>query len=317
VSLFDRFTVTTPVLRGLALASVIANVSLVVTGGAVRLTASGLGCPTWPRCTDGSYTTTAEMGVHGAIEFGNRMVTFVVGLIALAGLIAAILHRPRRRDLIVIATVILLGIPLQGVIGGLTVLSNLNPWVVGLHFLGSIAVIAVAYAFWRRIGHTEPAVLPRPLRTLAHLTAVASAAVLVLGVVVTGSGPHSGDHGAKRNGLDPQAVSQLHADLVFLLIGLSVALWFALRAVHAPAPTVRAAAMLIAVELSQGLVGFAQYLTQLPVLLVGLHMLGACLVWLATLGALANTRRTATSPPLPPVAPARVPLAKIASSEAQ
>jgi cytochrome c oxidase assembly protein subunit 15 len=293
VSLFGRFPVSTAVLRRLALASVVANVGIVVTGGAVRLTSSGLGCPTWPRCTDELYHPTAAMGVHGAIEFGNRLLTFAVGLIAVAGLVAALLQRPRRKSLVLLAAAVFLGIPAQAVIGGFTVLTDLNPWVVGLHFLNSIAVIAAAYAFWVRTrepdGPVRPTV-PAPLRTLAWLVAAACAAVLVLGTVVTGSGPHSGDAGARRNGLDPQSISQLHADAVFLLLGLTVATWFALRAAGAPAPAVRAAAVLLGVELSQGVVGYVQYLTHLPALAVGLHMLGACLVWLAALALLHATR---------------------------
>src|ERR687889_2037797 len=116
--------------RPLALASLIANTALVVTGAAVRLTGSGLGCPTWPRCTDGSYTTTAEMGVHGAIEFGNRLLTFVLAAIALACFVAALLHRPRRRSLVLLALAVGLGITGPGVVGGITVLTDLNPWVV-------------------------------------------------------------------------------------------------------------------------------------------------------------------------------------------
>jgi cytochrome c oxidase assembly protein subunit 15 len=269
------------VLRRLALASVVANVAIVVTGGAVRLTDSGLGCPTWPRCTDESYTTTAEMGVHGVIEFGNRLLTFVVAAVAVAGVVAAWRHRGRLRWL---SVAIFLGIPAQGVIGGFTVLTDLNPWVVGLHFLASIAVIAVAYAFWRATGPPATATFAPPpsLRLLGWVLAAASAAVLVVGTWVTGSGPHSGDHGAARNGLDPETISQVHADLVFLLIGLTVAAWLALRAMGLRVAA-RAAAVLLAVELAQGLIGLVQYFTDLPVVLVGAHMLGACLVWLATL----------------------------------
>lgn len=294
-------------LRRLAVASIAANVAVVVTGGAVRLTSSGLGCPTWPKCTDTSYTTTAEMGVHGVIEFGNRLLGVGVGLIALAGLVAALLYRPRRRRLVLISGAVLLGIPGQGVIGGIVVLTDLNPWVVGLHFLLSMALIAGAYAFWREAGAADdtagrhaggrrPARPARPLRTLAWLITAASAAVIVLGVVVTGSGPHAGDLAAKRNGLDPQAVSQVHADLVFLLLGLSVATWFALRAAGAPHPAVRAAALLLAVELAQGLIGFVQYFTQLPAALVAAHLLGACLVWLATVNLLWHVRRAPAGP---------------------
>ena len=128
----------------------IANIGLVVTGAAVRLTGSGLGCPTWPKCTDTSYTTTREMGVHGVIEFGNRLLGIALGLIALATFIAALLHKPRRRSLILLSLAAGLGIPGQGVIGGITVLTDLNPWVVGLHFLLSMALITVTWALWQR-----------------------------------------------------------------------------------------------------------------------------------------------------------------------
>ncbi|WP_249997951.1 heme A synthase [Actinoplanes sp. M2I2] len=280
-------------LRPLALASLVANVALVVTGAAVRLTGSGLGCPTWPRCTDTSYTTTAEMGVHGVIEFGNRLLTFALGIIAVACVIAALLEKPRRRSRVLLALAVLLYIPLQAVVGGITVLTDLNPWVVGVHFLISIVIIAFAYALWRRAaeGDGPPVQLvPRPLRHLVWILSTVSAAVIALGVVVTGSGPHAGDLDAKRNGLDPAAISQAHADVVFLLLGLTLALVFALRAVNAPRATVRAAVVLLAVELAQGLIGFVQYFTHLPVLLVGAHMLGAALVWTSTLAVIWSLR---------------------------
>ncbi len=288
-------------LRRLALASIIANVAIVVTGGAVRLTASGLGCPTWPRCTDDSYVTTPEMGVYGVIEFSNRMLTFAVGLIALATVLAVLTHRPRRPGLLALAVAVFLGIPAQAVIGGITVLTNLNPWVVGLHFLASMAVIAAAYALWRRIGDPDGptvAVVPTPLRTLARVTTGVTVAVLVIGTWVTGSGPHAGDHGAARNGLDPESISQVHADGVFLLIGLSAALVFAFRAVGARRAT-RAAVVLLAVELGQGLIGFVQYFTHVPALLVGAHMLGSCLVLLAALAVQWSTRERHPATPAP------------------
>ncbi|PWR04842.1 cytochrome B, partial [Micromonospora acroterricola] len=299
----NRFVrpVSGTLLRRLTLASIIANVGIVVTGGAVRLTASGLGCPTWPRCTDASYTTTSEMGVHGVIEFGNRMLTFAVGLIALATVLAVLAHRPRRPGLLALAIAVFLGIPAQAVIGGITVLTNLNPWVVGLHFLASMAVIAAAYALWRRV--VEPdgptaAVVPAPLRALARVTTGVGVAVLVIGTWVTGSGPHAGDHGAARNGLDPESISQVHADSVFLLLGLSVALIFAFRAVGARRAT-RAAVILLAVELGQGLIGFVQYFTHVPAVLVGAHMLGSCLVLLAALSVQWSTRERRPAAPAP------------------
>lgn len=303
-----------PQLRPLALASLIANIALIVTGAAVRLTDSGLGCPTWPRCTDESYTTTAAMGVHGVIEFGNRLLGFVLGLIALACLVATLLERPRRRSLIGLSVAVLAGIPAQAVLGGITVLTDLNPWVVGCHFLLSIGLVALAYALWRRTaegdGPAQPLV-PAPLRHLAGVLTVVSFAVIAVGVIVTGSGPHAGDEDAKRNGLDPAQISQVHADLVFLLIGLTVALWFALRAVSAPPAAVRAALTLLVVELAQGLIGFVQYFTHLPIVLVGLHMLGSALVWTSTLAVLWSLReRPATRIPVAdPVVPADEPVA--------
>lgn len=288
-----RFPVSARLLHRLAYANIVANVAIVVTGGAVRLTASGLGCPTWPRCTDESYTTTAEMGVHGVIEFGNRLISFVVVLIAGATLLAALAHRRRRPGAVSLAVTVVLGIVAQAVIGGITVRTQLHPSIVGIHFVVSMLLLLATYALWRRV--REPAgpvvpLVPPALRALTWLTVAASAAVIVVGVAVTGSGPHAGDADAVRNGLDPESISQVHTDLVFLLLGLTAGLWLALRAVGAPAGAVRAAATLLVVELSQGVIGFVQYFTNLPALLVGAHMLGSCLVWLATLAVLWSVR---------------------------
>jgi cytochrome c oxidase assembly protein subunit 15 len=297
VSSIRRILGTPVLLRRLALASLLANIGLVGTGGAVRLTGSGLGCPTWPRCTDTSYVNTPEMGVHGVIEFGNRSLTFVVGLLALACVVAAVCQRPRRRPLTLWSVLVLAQIPVQAVIGGIVVRTNLNPWLVGCHFLASMAVIAAAYQLWvRTAGAPSGAALPRPLSALTRLVVIVAAAVLAIGTVVTGSGPHAGAAGARRTGLDPQEISQLHADLVFGLLGLSVALWYALRAAGAPASARRAAGWLIGVELAQGVIGFVQYFTHLPVLAVGLHMLGASGVWVAALAVLETTRPAPAGP---------------------
>lgn len=296
-------------LRPMALASLMANVALVVTGAAVRLTDSGLGCPTWPKCTDGSYTTTSAMGVHGVIEFTNRLLGIALFVVAVACFVAAWRQKPRRRRQVRLSLLVLLGIPGQGVVGGITVLTDLNPWVVGLHFLLSMALIAAAYALWHSTseGDGRPVPLvPAPLRHLTSLTAMAAAGVIILGVVVTGSGPHSGDNGAKRNGLDPAAIAQAHADLVFLLIGLTAALWLSFRAVNAPAPA-RAALTLLVIELSQGLIGFVQYFTHLPVALVAAHMLGASLVWTGTVAVLLSIRNRPALPAPTPSPPATRP----------
>jgi cytochrome c oxidase assembly protein subunit 15 len=254
----------------------VANVVLVVTGGAVRLTASGLGCPTWPRCTEGSFTPHGALDAHEAIEFGNRTLTFVLVAIAIATLVAA--WRSGRRDLRILALVLALGIPAQAVIGGVTVLTDLNPWVVSFHLLCSLAIIALAVLFLHRIGHPDPVVVRGPVVTLAWVTFAAGWVVLYAGTVVTGSGPHAGDAEAPRNGLDPLQMSQLHADVVFLFLGLTVGLVLALRGCRAGGGVLRAAYLLVGLQLTQGLVGFTQYFTDLPVVLVGMHMLGAALI---------------------------------------
>jgi cytochrome c oxidase assembly protein subunit 15 len=268
-------------MRRLAVASLVANIGIVVTGSAVRLTGSGLGCPTWPRCTDESYVVRGDLGVHGAVEFGNRLLTFVVAAVAIATWVAAMRHLPARTSLRWIATVLALGVPAQALIGGVTVLTDLNPWTVALHLLTSMAMIGLAVVLIRRVDEEDrrprPTV-PAPVLLLGRLTFAVAWVVLYLGTVVTGSGPHAGDEESPRTGLDPGAMSQLHADFVFLLLGLTVALLLALRAVGAPERAVRAATWLLCVELAQGVVGFVQYFTDLPVLLVGLHVLGAALV---------------------------------------
>lgn len=274
-------------LRRAALALLAANIGIVCTGGLVRLTGSGLGCPTWPRCTDESYVTTSAMGYHGVIEFGNRTLAFVLTVFALVALAAAWRQRRRQAGALRGALWVLAGIAVQAVLGGITVRMALNPWTVAAHFLLSIAVIAVAFLFWHRTREEPPRwTPPRAMRTAGAVLTAVSAAVLVLGTIVTGSGPHSGDTRASRTGFDPQAMSQLHADAVFVLVGLSVATWFGLRALGAPLRVTRAAAILVLVELSQGVVGYVQYFTGLPWPVVILHMLGACLVWTAALNLL-------------------------------
>jgi heme a synthase len=270
--------VTTTWLRRLAIASLVANILIVVSGGVVRLTASGLGCPTWPRCTEESLLPHRELGIHGAIEFGNRMVTFLVAAVAIATFLVALKHG--RRSITRLAFLLGLGVPAQALVGGVTVLTDLNPWVVAFHLLVSMAMIGLAVVLLRRLREGDGSavlVVPTAVAWLVRLTFIAGWAVLYVGTVVTGSGPHAGDLDARRNGLDPRALSQLHTDVVFLLLGLTLGALFALRAAHAPARAQRAAVVLLVVELGQGIVGFVQYATDLPVVLVSLHLLGAAL----------------------------------------
>lgn len=282
-------------------ASIAANCGLVVTGGAVRLTGSGLGCPTWPHCEGGSFVPHGAMGIHSLIEFGNRMLTFVLVAVAIYTLVAA--WRSAHRDLRVIAVVIAAGIPLQAVVGGLAVLTKLNPWVVSLHLLTSMAIIGVAVLFLWRVHHPavsssvdDPASGGTPvLRWFALSTFVSAWLVLIAGTIVTGAGPHAGSVEAPRNGLSTLETSQFHADLVFLFVGLTLGLLGLLYATGAPTPARRAVLVLLAVELSQAVVGYVQYFLGVPVVLVGVHMLGASVISATVTWALLAVRESSDS----------------------
>jgi cytochrome c oxidase assembly protein subunit 15 len=292
-------------LRFWAWASIVSNVVIVVTGGVVRLTGSGLGCPTWPRCTEQSLTPHGAYDVHSVIEFGNRMLTWVLVAVAVATFAAAL--QSGRRELVRLSVIMALGIPAQAVIGGVTVLTDLNPWVVSLHLLCSMAIIGVAVLFLDRLDRPQPDPRPDPKHDggpgrphgavvgLAWATFAAAWAVLYVGTVVTGSGPHAGDADSERNGLSPLQMSQLHADLVFLFVGLTIGLLFVAMATGAHASTRRAVVVLLAVEVAQGAIGFVQYFTDLPVALVGLHMLGAALVSATVTWALIRVREPAAA----------------------
>ena len=259
----------------LAVANLLANIGIVVTGAAVRLTGSGLGCPTWPRCTDESYVAHGELGMHGAIEFGNRLLTFVLAAVAVLCFLAALGARHRRATRL--ALVVGLGIPLQAVIGGITVLTDLNPWIVAGHFLLSMAMIMVCVALVDELRSPDRGAAPRLPRGLAAATLAAGWVVLYLGTVATAAGPHAVDTHARRNGLDPSVVSQVHAASVYLLVALTVALLVASIRSGLRWLT-RVTALVLAIELAQGVLGWVQYSLDLPVGLVALHMLGAALL---------------------------------------
>lgn len=273
----------------LGLAAVVTNVLIVVTGGAVRLTDSGLGCPDWPTCNAGSVVPVAGADVapwHQAIEFGNRLLSLLVVVVAVAALIGAFRQRPRRNAVVRPAALLVVGVLAQALIGGITVLTGLNPLVVAAHFLVSMVLIAAAVVFHHRVaqpdGNTRVAVRVE-LRHAQRVLLVVTAIVLTLGTLVTASGPHAGDPGTPRLGVDPELISQFHADGVFLLLGIIVVMWFALRATDAPVAARHATTALLVIALAQGAIGYVQYFTGLPEILVGLHLLGACLVWVAAL----------------------------------
>lgn len=282
-------------LRGVFFANLVAQTAIVVTGGLVRVTGSGLGCPTWPECTAGSLTPTDSQAEawHKYVEFGNRTLTFVLGILAIAALVGAIAwgrglraqHRPGRRPVVLLACVPLLGTIAQAVLGGVTVLTGLNPVTVALHFLLSAAIIAGTLLLWWRSG--EPADQPvvklgvPAVRVLTKILLVLGFVVLVLGTVVTGSGPHSGDADASsRFPFEARTVAWLHADLVILFIGLSVGLLVALSVTNAPKQATRAVWLVLGFSLAQGVVGYVQSFTGLPWPVVATHLLGACLVWI-------------------------------------
>ena len=281
-----RSWVPTPrTVRRTFLGALVANVAIVVTGGAVRLTASGLGCPTFPRCTDDSLVVTRAMGGHGLVEFGNRMLTFVLSAVVVAAVVVA--WRAGRRDLRRAALLLFAGIVAQALLGGVTVLTGLNPVTVMAHFLLSAALIAAAtwaYELSTGLPVTHQRRVPAAVLAGGRGLVGVTAALLLAGTVVTGTGPHSGDRNAThRLPFDLVEVTQLHADLVFLLVGLSVGIAVALRATGAPRDLQRRCTELLVIVLAQGLVGYLQYATDLPVALVAAHVLGACLVWVAAL----------------------------------
>ena len=283
--------------RVLAWLSLICQVVLVGTGGLVRLTASGLGCPTWPTCTDDSLVNTPEMGVHGIIEFGNRTLTFVLVVIAIAMFLAVIRFRAERRDLFLLALFIGLGIPAQGVIGGLSVLTHLNPYVVGLHFVISVVLVCLATVLVVRVyatpGPRERAV-PRWFAVLAVVLSVLVAITIVVGILTTGSGPHAGDANAPRNDLNPELLQHVHSWPAYAVLAVTLVMLVATFTARIPGR--RAVLLLLGVEVLQIIVGLWQARTGLPPFLVGIHMVLAVTLAAATTNVVMGlTRRVSPS----------------------
>jgi cytochrome c oxidase assembly protein subunit 15 len=272
----------TPILvRRLALAALVSNIGIVATGGLVRLTNSGLGCPTWPRCEKADFVPTKKLSWHGAVEFGNRTLTGVVLVAVIAVFVAVVRLRPVDEVLKRWAWVTLLGVPAQIVMGGLVTLTKLNPWAVAPHFLLSMLLIAASTVLWwrsRRPPETFDPPLPRLVRQMGIAVWAVTYTVFAIGTAVTGSGPHAGDQTAVRLPFRPGAVSQLHADLVMLLVGLALSLAVYVTAVGAAARVTKTTRLLVAVLLAQAVVGFAQYFDGLPIALVELHITGAALL---------------------------------------
>lgn len=265
--------------RTTAWLSFLAQTIIIATGGAVRLTGSGLGCPTWPLCTTDSLVNTPEMGIHGVIEFANRLMTGVVGIIALLVLISIWRMRRERRDLWTLALVVLFGIFAQAIVGGITVWTGLNPFIVGFHYIASVSLVCVTAAYLVRLrtapGPRERAV-PAWYARLTHVTTAVLAVTIAFGVLTTASGPHSGDAAAGRTGYDSELLEHVHAWPGYTLLGLTLVMLAA--AWRLRLPTLGWVGVLLAIELVQIAVGIYQARSGLPPLAVGVHMVLAALM---------------------------------------
>jgi cytochrome c oxidase assembly protein subunit 15 len=276
--------------------SLISQILIVVTGGVVRLTGSGLGCPTWPKCTEDSLVTVPEMGIHGIIEFANRLLTFALALIALLTIVTVLRSSElsKRLALRFPAIALLLGIPAQAVLGGFTVLTKLNPWLVGAHFVLSGIMIALASLLLSRTYNLGGERQPSKLRAIAALTLVVGWIAVLVGVLVTGAGPHSGDAESVRNGLDLETWQHYHSYPAYLTLALAVAGLIAVLRRDGGLGSSRQALVswLLFISLAiQAVIGVIQSRLGVPPLLVGLHLLGASTIiallhlqWLFTFG---------------------------------
>ncbi len=293
--------------RRVALGAVVALSAIVVTGGAVRLTGSGLGCPDWPTCQ--GRRVVAAWSLHPMVEFANRVVVSLVTLGVVLVLLAALARRPRRRDLAWLSAGLVAGVLAQIVLGGLTVLLKLAPALVMAHFLVSLVVLGDAVVLHRRAGLPDTAARPvvgPDLVRLSRIILAMVAVVVALGTAVTGSGPHAGDVHAKRLDVSFHGMAEVHSTAVMLLVGLTLAALFALHQAGAPAGVQRRGRILLEVMAAQAVLGYTQYFTRVPAVLVGLHIAGATAVWVAAL----RFHLGLFSRPVPPPAPVGVPAAE-------
>ncbi|MDN0194970.1 COX15/CtaA family protein [Streptomyces sp. S.PNR 29] len=290
----ERWTPAPRTVQRAALSALVMSVVIVVTGGAVRLTGSGLGCPTWPKCTADSLTATSAMGFHGAIEFGNRMLTYVLCAAVGWAIIAARSEKPYRRSLTRLGWTQFWIVMSNAVLGGIVVLVGLNPYTVAAHFVATSALIAVAVVMWQRAreGDGEPRPLVgKAVQQLVWFLVAASVLLILVGTVVTGAGPHAGDSSeVERMPVDWETVAKVHAVLAWIVVTLTFALWFVLKAVDAPRGPLSRTRDLFLILLAQGVLGYVQYFTNLPEVLVGLHMLGSAVMWIAVMRVLLSLR---------------------------
>lgn len=294
--------------RVIAFLVILTQGGIAVTGAIVRVTASGLGCPTWPQCFPGSFTPVpvAEVPVvHQAVEFGNRMVTFLVVLTAAAAVLAVTRAR-RRREVLIYAWLMPASTVVQAVIGGITVLTGLLWWTVAVHLLASMTMVWLSVLLFVKIGEPDDGVpvrrAPRALRQLVLLSALALSAVLVTGTLVTGAGPHAGDKSVDRTipRLEVEITTLVHAHsaLMVAYLSLLIGLGFGLLAVRAPRPILLRLGVLVVLVVVQGLVGTVQFFTGVPAALVAVHVAGAAACTAATAALWASMRERAEPEPV-------------------
>ncbi len=277
-------------------ANLLAQSGIIVTGAVVRLTGSGLGCPTWPQCAPGSFTPTPSQaeGFHKWIEFGNRLLTFVLAAIAIMVLIYGIKKFKKNKLLLFLSAAPLLGTIFQAVLGGITVLTSLNPFTVMAHFLISIVLVALAVGFiWK-------AQNPKKTQKFADLAGTAhyliqsafgvGLIVIILGTITTGSGPHSGDTEAARFNLDVRSMAWLHADAVWLFVGLLIGSFVLLKVMKIKSSLSKNLNFVIGIAAAQAIVGYSQWFTGLPWALVAVHVALAVLLWVFLVKMLLSTR---------------------------
>ena len=296
---------TLRVQRVIAFAVILTQGGIAVTGSIVRVTASGLGCPTWPQCFPGSFTPVPHpevAGLHQAVEFGNRLLTFLV--VATAAIAVIVVTRARRRrEVLIYAWLMPASTVVQAVIGGITVLTGLLWWTVAVHLLASMAMVWVAVLLFVKVGQPDDGVVrpqaPKPLRQLTVLSAVALAAVLVTGTMVTGAGPHAGDKSIERPvprlQIEITTLVHMHSSLLVAYLALLVGLGFGLLAVRAPAAVRKRLAVLVVLVAAQGALGAVQFFTGVPAALVAIHVAGAAICTAATAALWASMRERTQS----------------------
>ena len=281
-----RFRLSPSAYRKIVLVAGFLLAVIIVTGAAVRLTGSGLGCPDWPNCEPGRLTPKGADGGHAIVEFVNRMFTGAVSIAVIVCVLGSFLRDPRRRDLIWLSLGLVAGVLAQAVVGGLTVIFDLRPEFVMTHFLLSLVLLTDAIVLYKRAGdpHTKSALQVEPgIRTWGRLLVVMACVVVTTGTVVTSTGPHGGDKEAKRFAFDISHVARIHGVSVMIFLGLTLVILRLLRRSHAPEPTVTRLGAVLLVACIQAAIGYIQYFNGIPALLVGLHIAGATALWTAVI----------------------------------